>query len=238
MKVDILALTVHPDDIELGAGGTLAKMHSLGKSIGIVDLTRGELGTRGTPELRAAEAQEAARILGASFRENLELPDGFIANVKEQQLAVIQAIRNYQPKIILTNAPKDRHPDHGNAAELVKQAAFMAGLSKISTKWNGIAQEAWRPLQIYQIIQFWNLEPDFLIDISGFFQKKMEAVLAYKSQFYNPDSDEPYTVISSKGFLDSIEYRARDLGRHIYVDYAEGFLVERPLGIPSLDVLI
>jgi bacillithiol biosynthesis deacetylase BshB1 len=238
LKVHTLAITAHPDDIELGAAGTLAKMKSLGKNFGIADLTQGELGTRGTAEIRAQEAQEAAAILGADFRENLGLPDGFLANTQEQQLEVIKIIRKYQPEIILTNAPKDRHPDHGNGSTLVEQASFMAGLTKIPTFWNGVQQDAWRPLKIYHIIQFWNLEPTFLVDISGFMEIKMKSVMAYKSQFYNPESDEPKTLISSQGFLESVEYRAKDLGRHIYVDYAEGFISNRPIGISDLSHLL
>ncbi len=234
MKLDILVFGAHPDDAELGAGATIAKEIASGKKIGIVDLTRGELGTRGTPEIRDQEAAKAAEILGIAVRENLGFADGFFKNDKEHQLKVIQMIRKYQPDIVLCNAIDDRHIDHGKGAKLVSDACFLSGLIKIKTD----AQEPWRPKLVYHFIQWKNLEPDFLVDVSGFIDRKKEAILAYSSQFFDPKSDEPETPISSQNFIDSVNYRARDLGRLIGVEYAEGFTVERPLAVKNLDSLI
>ncbi|MFS4492043.1 bacillithiol biosynthesis deacetylase BshB1 [Maribacter sp. 2308TA10-17] len=240
MKLDILAFGAHPDDIELGAGATIAKEISLGKKVGAVDLTRGELGTRGSAELRDKEAAAAAEILGISVRENLEFADGFFINDKEHQLAVIKMIRKYRPEIVLCNAIEDRHIDHGKGSKLVSDACFLSGLVKIDTKLEGDDQwqEPWRPKQVYHYIQWKNLEPDFIVDVSGFIEKKNEAILAYSSQFYDPKSDEPETPISNKNFIDSVTYRARDLGRYINVDHAEGFNVERYTAVNSLSDLI
>ena len=240
MKLDILAFGAHPDDIELGAGATIAKEISLGKKIGAVDLTRGELGTRGSAELRDKEAAAAADILGISVRENLEFSDGFFVNDKEHQLAVIRMIRKYRPEIVLCNAITDRHIDHGKGSKLVSDACFLSGLVKIDTKLEGDDkwQEPWRPKQVYHYIQWKNLEPDFIVDVSGFIEKKNEAILAYSSQFYDPKSDEPETPISNKNFIDSVTYRAKDLGRYINVDHAEGFNVERYAAVNSLSDLI
>jgi bacillithiol biosynthesis deacetylase BshB1 len=240
MKLDILAFGAHPDDIELGAGGTLAKEISLGKKVGAVDLTRGELGTRGSAELRDKEAAAAGKILGISVRENLEFADGFFVNDREHQLAVIRMIRKYRPEIVLCNAIEDRHIDHGKGSKLVSDACFLSGLVKIDTKLNGDdqLQEPWRPKQIYHYIQWKNLEPDFIVDVSGFIERKNEAILAYSSQFYDPKSDEPETPISNKNFIDSVTYRARDLGRYINVEHAEGFNVERYAAVNSLGDLI
>lgn len=235
MKLDILAFGAHPDDVELGCGATLAKEISLGKKVGIVDLTRGELGTRGSAELRDKEAKKAAEILGVSVRENLAFADGFFINDKEHQLSIIKIIRKYQPKIVLCNAIDDRHIDHGKGSKLVSDACFLSGLSKIVTKENGETQEEWRPKNVYHYIQWKNIEPDFVVDVSGFIDYKTKSVLAYSSQFFDPESDEPETPITSKNFIDSVNYRARDLGRLIGVDYAEGFTTERYVALENLD---
>jgi N-acetylglucosamine malate deacetylase 1 len=238
MKIDILAFGAHPDDVELGCAATIAKEISLGKTVGIVDLTRGELGTRGTAVIRDQEAQKAAEILEISFRENLQFRDGFFINDEKHQLAVIQKIRQYQPEIVLCNAVKDRHIDHGKGSSLVSDACFLSGLAKIETELNGEKQSAWRPKTVYHYQQ-WNLQiPDFVVDVTGFMDKKMASVLAYRSQFYNENNHEPETPITSKNFLDSITYRAQDLGRMIGVDYAEGFTVERFVGVKKLSDLI
>ncbi len=240
MKLDILVFGAHPDDAELGAGGTIAKEVASGKKVGIVDLTRGELGTRGTPEIRDKEAAKAAEILGISIRENLEFADGFFVNDRSHQLEVIRMIRKYRPEIVLCNAIDDRHIDHARGAKLVSDACFLSGLVKIDTKMTGGGewQEPWRPKAVYHYIQWKNLEPDFVLDVSRFIEKKQEAILAYSSQFFDPNSDEPETPISSKNFLDSVNYRARDLGRLVGVEYAEGFTTERYVAVKSLDDLI
>ena len=240
MKLDILVFGAHPDDAELGAGATIAKEVAAGKKVVIVDLTRGELGTRGTAEIRDAEAAKAAEILGVRIRENLEFADGFFTNDKEHQLEIIRMIRKYRPEIVLCNAVDDRHIDHAKGAKLVSDAAFLSGLLKIDTKLDGDDQwqEPWRPKWVYHYIQWKNLTPDFVVDVSGFIDKKHEAIMAYSSQFYDPKSDEPETPISSKNFLESVHYRARDLGRLIGVAHAEGFTVERMLAVESLDALI
>lgn len=238
MKLDILAIGSHPDDIELGCGATIAKEISLGKKVGILDLTRGELGTRGSAEIRDKEASVSAKILGVSIRENLAFADGFFINDKAHQMEVIKIIRKYQPKIVLCNAINDRHIDHPKGSDLVSNACFLSGLRKVETKVDGNIQDPWRPKHVYHYIQWNNIEPDFVIDVSGFIEKKLEAVKAYGSQFYDPKSKEPSSPISSKNFLDSISYRARDLGRLIGVDHAEGFNVERYVAIDKLDDLI
>ncbi|MFY0631113.1 MAG: bacillithiol biosynthesis deacetylase BshB1 [Flavobacteriaceae bacterium] len=238
MKLDILAFGAHPDDVELGAAGTIAKEISLGKKVGIVDLTRGELGTRGSAELRKVEATNAANILGVSARENLGFADGFFVNDKEHQLEIIKMIRKYQPEIVLCNAIDDRHIDHGKGSKLVSDACFLSGLQKIETELNGEQQEKWRPKLVYHYIQWKNIEPDFVVDVTGFMDQKIDSVMAYSSQFFDPKSTEPQTPITSKNFTDSIEYRARDLGRLIGVDHAEGFTVERFVAVDSLDKLI
>lgn len=238
MKLDILAFGAHPDDVELGAGATIAKEISLGKKVGIVDLTRGELGTRGSAEIRDKEAALSAKILGVSVRENLGFADGFFVNDKEHQLEIIKMIRKYQPEIVLCNAIDDRHIDHPKGSNLVSDACFLSGLVKINTLVEGKSQEKWRPKQVYHFIQWKNLKPDFVVDVSGFIDKKAESILAYSSQFFDPKSEEPETPISSKNFIDSVKYRARDLGRMIGVDHAEGFNVERFVAVESLDSLI
>lgn len=238
MKIDILAIGAHPDDVELSCAATLAKEMSRGKKVGILDLTRGELGTRGTAEIRDEEAKRASEILGVEFRHNLKLEDGFIQNDKESQLKIIEIIRKYKPDIVLCNAVHDRHPDHGKAAKLTSDACFLSGLRRIETTFEGKRQEAWRPKHVYHYIQWENLEPDFVVDVTGFIDKKMESVFAYKSQFYDPNSDEPVTAISTETFKESINYRARELGRLIDVDYAEGYTVQRQVAVDSLYDLI
>jgi bacillithiol biosynthesis deacetylase BshB1 len=235
MKLDILAIGAHPDDVELGCGATIAKEIANGKKVGIIDLTQGELGTRGTAETRFEEAENASKILGVSVRLNLKFADGFFVNDKAHQLVLINKIREYQPEIVICNAIDDRHIDHGKGSKLVSDACFLSGLVKIETKTEtGELQNAWRPKHVYHYIQWKNLEPDFVVDVSEFMQAKMNAVLAYKTQFYDANSKEPETPISSKNFTDSILYRARDLGRLVGVEYAEGFNVERFVAVDSL----
>lgn len=238
MKLDILAFGAHPDDVELGCSGTLAKEVSLGKKVGIVDLTRGELGTRGSVEIRNSESAKASEILGIHVRENLDMRDGFFVNDEAHQLKIIQMIRKYQPDVVICNAIDDRHIDHGKGSKLVSDACFLSGLRKIETEWEGSSQQAWRPKAVYHYIQWKNIEPDFVVDISGFMEVKMESILAYGSQFYNPNSNEPTTPIATKNFLDSIKYRAQDLGRLVGVEFAEGYTVERYLAVNSLGDLI
>jgi len=238
-KIDILAIGVHPDDIELGCAGTISKHIKLGFTVGAIDLSQGELGTRGTSEIRAEEAADAAKILGLKFRENLNFEDGFVsADNKEYQLALVREIRKYQPKIVLCNAIKDRHPDHARSASLVSTACFLAGLPKIKTSFQELEQEAWRPTQVLHYIQWQPIKPDFVIDISQEIETKVMAVQAYKSQFFDPKSNEQETPISSQQFIDSVTYRASDLGRLIGVDYAEGFTSDKLIGIESLDQLL
>ena len=234
MKLDILAFGAHPDDVELGCSGTIAKEVSLGKKVGIIDLTRGELGTRGSVEIRNSESAKASEILGVSVRENLDMRDGFFINDEAHQLKIIQMLRKYRPEIVLCNAIADRHIDHGKGSKLVSDACFLSGLVKIETELNGEKQQAWRPKVVYHYIQWQNITPDFVVDISGFLDKKMESVLAYGSQFYDPNSNEPVTPIASKNFLDSVKYRAEDFGRLVGVEYAEGFTTERYLAVNSL----
>ena len=234
MKLDILAIGAHPDDVELSCGATVAKEVANGKKVGILDLTRGELGTRGSAELRQEEATVAANILGVSVRENLELADGFFTNNKESQLAVIKIIRKYKPDIVLCNAVDDRHIDHPKGSKLVSDACFLSGLRKIKTTIDGQSQDAWRPKQVYHYIQWKNIEPDFVVDVSGHLDTKLAAVFAYKSQFYDPKSNEPETPLTNTNFKDSITYRAQDLGRLVGIDHAEGYTVERYVAVDSL----
>ncbi len=238
MKLDILAFGAHPDDVELGAAGTIAKEVSLGKKVGIIDLTRGELGSRGSAEIRDEEARKGAEVLGVSIRENLRFKDGFFVNDEVHQMEIIKIIRKYKPEIVLCNAIEDRHIDHAKGSKLVSDACFLSGLLKIETSLDGKKQDHWRPKQVYHYIQWKNIEPDFVVDISDFINLKREAVLAYSSQFYDPNSNEPVTPIASKNFLDSIDYRAQDFGRLVGVDYAEGFTAERYLAINSLSNLM
>lgn len=239
MKLDILAFGAHPDDVELGAGGILAKEAANGKLTGIVDLTHGEMGTRGTPEIRDEEAKKAGEILGCSVRLNLGMKDGFFLNDKEHQEKIARVIRIYQPDIVIANAFEDRHPDHGRGSSLVSDACFLAGLRKWIIKDDeGNELDAWRPKAVYHYMQFRELKPDLIVDISGYHDQKMESVLAHKSQFYDPSSNEPETVIASKGFLNSVDYRAQNYGRLIGVKHGEAFNVERPTGSSTLSELI
>ncbi len=234
MKLDILAIGAHPDDVELGCGATIAKEIARGKKVGILDLTRGELGTRGTAETRKEEAANAAEILGVSVRENIGLADGFFQNDKESQLKIIEVIRAYQPEMVLCNAIRDRHIDHGKGSKLASDACFLSGLVKIETKRDGVIQDKWRPKTVYHYVQWENITPDIVVDVSGFIDKKCEAVFAYKTQFFDPNSPDDNTPISSLTFKESINYRARDLGRLIGTDYAEGYTVERYPAVDSL----
>ena len=238
MKLDILAFGAHPDDVELGCGATIAKEVSLGKKVGIVDLTRGELGTRGSAAIRELEAAKSATILGVSTRENMGFADGFFINDKNHQLEIIKMIRKYQPEIVLCNAVDDRHIDHPKGSSLVSDACFLSGLLKIETEIGGESQKKWRPKQVYHYIQWKNIEPDFVVDVSDFIDVKQKAVLAYSTQFYDPKSNEPETPITSKNFTESINYRAKDLGRLIGVEYAEGFTSERYVAVENLSKLI
>ena len=238
MKLDILAIGAHPDDVELGCGATVAKEISLGKRVGIIDLTRGELGTRGSSEIRSRESAAAAEILGVEFRENLGFRDGFFINDEEHQLAIIRTLRKYRPDIVLCNAVQDRHIDHAKGGKLVSDACFLSGLRKVETSLDGSEQEAWRPRHVFHYIQWENLKPDFVVDVSGFLHRKIEAVMAYGSQFYDPKSEEPESPISSKNFLESVTYRARDLGRLIGTEHGEGFTAERHVAVDSLADLL
>lgn len=241
MKVDILAIGVHPDDIELGCSGTIINEVKNGKKVAIVDLTQGELGTRGTIETRYAEAAAAAKIMGVHSRENLKMRDGFFRNDEEHQLKLIATIRKYQPEIVLANVLSDRHPDHGRAGHLIADCCFLAGLVKIETKdEHGKPQERWRPRQVLHYMQDWYHEPDLLIDISESFDQRMKAIEAYTTQFHTSVSDVGglQTYISTPDFLDSIIARARMFGKRIGVKYAEGYITEKKIGIRSLDSLV
>lgn len=237
-KLDILAFGAHPDDVELSCAGTLAVEINNGKTVGIIDLTRGEMGTRGTPEIRAKEAQDAAGILGVKVRVNLGFKDALFLNDEQHKREVIKMLRLYKPQVVFCNAISDRHIDHGRASQLVSEACFLSGLKKIETQINGQIQEPWRPSKIYHYIQWHDIKPDFVVDISSTINTKIQAVKAYESQFYNPDSKEPQTPITSSNFMESISYRARNFGRIIDVDYAEGFTIERYIGVKSVFDLI
>ncbi|QEH42794.1 bacillithiol biosynthesis deacetylase BshB1 [Chitinophaga sp. XS-30] len=234
MKLDILAIAAHPDDVELSCAGTLMIHAQQGLKTGIVDLTRGELGTRGTPEGRLQEAQDACTLMGLEVRENLGLADGFFQNTREDQLAVIRAIRKFRPEIVLANAVDDRHPDHGRAARLITDSCFMAGLRKIETSDNGQPQQAWRPKQVYHFLQDRFHQPDFVVDITAVIEKKMEAIRCFKSQFMAEKDHEPQTYISSPEFFDSVLYRAKMLGKMVGVPYAEGYTSAKMLGVRNL----
>lgn len=238
MKLDILAFAAHPDDVELSAAGTLLKAKEEGKKTGIVDLTRGELGSRGSAELRDKEAALASERLGLSVRRNLALADGFFENNQTNKLAIIKMIRAHKPEIVLANAPSDRHPDHGKGSQLVREAAFLAGLVKIETTFEGKPQEAWRPRELYFYIQDRYLKPDFVVDISEHFQQKIKVIQSYSSQFFNPDEKGTNTPISGEDFMKFLEGRARQLGREAGVEMGEGFISERTLGIKSLSQLL
>lgn len=229
MELDILIFGAHPDDVELGCAGTIIKEVQKGKKVGIIDLTRGELGTRGTKITRDAETEEATDIMGVAMRENMNFKDGFFKDDEQNKIALIRKIRQYRPKIVITNAVSDRHPDHGRGSQITVDACFLAGLEKINTD-----QEVWRPEAIYHYIQFNNLTPDIVVDISKQMDLKIEVVRAYKTQFYNPASKESETIISSEDFLESVSYRAKDLGRQSSCEYAEGFIAHQLPKISSL----
>ena len=235
MKLDLLVLAVHPDDAELGCSGTILKHIAEGRKVGIVDFTRGELGTRGTAETRDEEAAESAKILGLTARENLKFRDGFFLNDETHQLEVIKMIRKYRPDIVLSNALHDRHPDHGRAGDLANDACFYSGLSKVETSLNGEEQQAWRPSLVLQYIQDRYMKPDIIIDITPYFEQKIACIQAFKTQFYNPNQEEgPGTYISSPEFFDSIIGRAREMGKSIGTTYGEGFTSRKLLGVNSL----
>lgn len=234
MDIDILAIVAHPDDVELFVGGTLLVHQKMGYTTGIVDITKGELGTRGTPEIRAKEAEAAGKILKLSVRENLGLPDGFFQNDKDSQLRVVEQIRRFRPKLVITNAVYDRHPDHTRGSELVETACFIAGLRAVKTTWEGKEQEAHRPEKVYFSIQSRVQKPDILVDISEVIDERRNAIRAFKSQFFDPKSKEPETFISSEGFMEMIDARAREWGQQIGVSYAEGFQVKQLLGVKNL----
>ena len=234
MKLDILVLAAHPDDAELTCSGTIALHVALGKKVGIVDLTQGEMGTRGTPEQRLEEAKRSAEILGLQVRDNIGLRDMFFQNDPEHQLPVIKKIRQYQPDMVLANAVTDRHPDHGKGASLAIDACFMAGLRKIETELDGKPQEAWRPKQLFHFIQSQYIQPDFVVDVTDYWDKKLASIRAFKSQFFNPQSDEPETYISSENFMKFIDARGREFGQSIGVTYGEGFTLNKQLGVRSL----
>jgi len=238
MKLDILAIGAHPDDVELSCGATIAKEIANGKKVGILDLTRGELGTRGTAEIRDNEAEEAAKILGVSFRKNLGFADGFFINNIASKLEVIKIIRKYQPEIIFCNAIDDRHIDHGKGSKLVSEACFLSGLRKIETIFEANHQKPWRPKHVYHYIQWKDLTPDFVVDVTGFMDTKLNAVSAFKSQFHDADSKEPLTPIATSNFKESILYRAQNLGRLIGTDFGEGFTTERFVAVDSVFDLI
>jgi bacillithiol biosynthesis deacetylase BshB1 len=237
MKLDILAFGAHPDDIELSCSGTILKHIAAGKRVGVVDLTEGQLGSRGSVELRYKEAAASSKILGLHARENLQMEDGFFQNDPAHQRLVIQMIRKYKPDVVLTNAPADRHPDHGRACALVSEACFYAGLLRIETEMDGVAQDHWRPKAVYHYVQDNYMKPDFVVDISDHMEKKRECIAAFSSQFYNPKSDGPETPISSKDFMDFIDGRARQFGRGINAKYGEGFIAERLIGVSDITEL-
>jgi len=238
-KVDILAIGIHPDDVELSASGTLLRHASLGKTFGLLDLSQGELGTRGTVAIRAAEATASANLLGAAFRLTLDIPDGLFAHEPAQWMKIVRVIRACQPEIVLCNALDDRHPDHGRAAKMTADACFYAGLEKIQTFDNeGFLQEKWRPKAVYHYAQDQQVTPDFVVDITPFFEQKMAAILTFRSQFFDPEGDTPNTPISGKDFLDFMEAKARVFARPIQVQYAEGFHAARTLGVANLFDLV
>jgi bacillithiol biosynthesis deacetylase BshB1 len=238
MKLDILAFAAHPDDVELSAGGTLMKQIQKGKKVGIVDLTQGELGSRGTKETRFQEAEEASKIMGIHFRENLKMADGFFLHDRGNLMKIIEQIRRFQPEIVFANAIGDRHPDHGRAAKLVSEASFYAGLIKIETTYDGQHQLPYRPKAVYHYIQDRYIKPSFVIDVTEFAERKFEAIKAFKTQFFDPNSTEPVTPISGDEFFDFLKGRMEEFGRPIGVKYAEGFTVERLLGVDDINALV
>lgn len=237
-KINVLAVAAHPDDVELGCAGTLLVQKNRGNTVGIIDLTEGELGTRGTAETRVAEAKAAAKALQLDIRENLGLPDGFFENTRAYQLSVVRAIRKYRPDIVLTNAPEDRHPDHGRASQLVYDSCFLAGLIKIETELDGEPQTAWRPRQIFYFIQDRYLDPDFIVDISEVLEQKKAAIRCFKTQFLAPETDEVQTYISTPAFFESVINRNAMWGKMISVPYGEGFISPKKIGVRNLDDLI
>lgn len=229
MKLDILFITAHPDDVELCSAGTVFKHVEAGYKIGIVDLTAGELGTKGNAQLRAQEAAKASEIMGIHVRENLGLRDGFFDLSESNKLPVIRAIRKYRPEVVITNAIRDRHPDHGRASQLVSESCFLAGLSKIEMEQDGAVLQAWRPKQVLHMIQDQYIKPDICVDITPYMDKKIEAIMAFSSQFYDPGKDEPITPISNPHFFEFWKSRFREMGRLIGIEYAEGYTTESPV---------
>ncbi|MEL6925029.1 MAG: bacillithiol biosynthesis deacetylase BshB1 [Bacteroidota bacterium] len=234
MKLDILAIGVHPDDVELSCSGTLLAHIAQGKKVGLLDLTRGELGTRGSAELRTQEAMNSAKLMKAAFRHQLKMADGFFGHTRENLLQIAAIVRQYQPEIVLANALEDRHPDHARAAKLTSDACFLAGLAKVETTLDGQAQERWRPKVVYHYIQDYTLHPEVIVDISPYMEHKMDLIMCFSSQFYDPNSEEPESPISSKDFLDSVRAKNQVWGRMIGCSYAEGFNVSRPIGVTNL----
>lgn len=237
-KLDILAFAAHPDDVELSCAGTLMKHIAAGKKVGIVDLTQGELGSRGTIETRYSEAAEASKVMGIAQRVNLKMADGFFENNEDNKRLIIEQIRRFRPEVVLANAVTDRHPDHGRASKLVSEACFLSGLRKIETELEGAKQEYYRPKAVYHYIQDYYIEPDFVVDVSEYYERKLEAIKCFKTQFYDPDSTEPQTPISGKDFFRFIESRMIELGRPIGAKYAEGFTAERFIGVKDIFDLI
>jgi len=237
-KLDILVIAAHPDDAELSCSGTIASHVAMGYKVGILDLTQGEMGTRGTPEIRLKESADAAKLLGLSSRDNLGFADGFFTEDKDHQVAVARIIRKYKPELVLANAVTDRHPDHGKGASLASKACFVSGLRMLETDWEGELQGAWRPKVVYHYIQNNFIEPDFVVDITPFWETKKASIMAFKSQFFDPESKEPESFISRPDFLDFIEARAKEFGHKISVKYGEGFTVERVAGVKNLFDLI
>ncbi|MDX1406718.1 MAG: bacillithiol biosynthesis deacetylase BshB1 [Saprospiraceae bacterium] len=233
-KLNILAFGAHPDDVELCCAGTLLKHLDMGYSVGLIDLTRGELGTRGNPDLRLREARASADLLGIEVRENLGMQDGFFVNDKEHRIAIARIIRKYRPDVVIANAVRDRHPDHGRAAQLVTEGCFVAGLVKVPTRLDGQPQERWRPRAIYHYIQDYKLSPDICVDVTPYMEKRMDAIRCFSSQFYDPDSPDPDSPISGKDFLDMILAAARVYGRPIGAEFGEAFTVARPVGVEDL----
>ena len=234
MKAEVLVFAAHPDDAELACSGTILRMVAQGKKVVIVDLTRGEMGTRGTVATRKEEAIASTKILGLADRWQLNLPDTTFGNTREEQHLLIQAIRHFKPEIVLANSFQDRHPDHGRAAKLAEDACFFSGLPKVETSFNGVTQEAWRPNLVLHYIQSDYIVPHLVVDISDFWETKQKAVRSFKTQFFDPESREPETFISTPRFLKFLESRAREFGHHINVEYGEGFVCRRPIAVKDL----
>ena len=238
MKLDVLAFAAHPDDVEISAGGTIAKMVTAGKKVGIVDFTQGELGSRGSAELRMVESARSSKILGLSVRENLQLADGFFTHTEENLKRIVQMVRKYQPDVVLANSITDRHPDHAKGAKLASEGCFLSGLRKIETELDGAQQAHWRPRAVYHYIQDYFIEPDFVVDISDFYETKLESIKAFSSQFFDPNSSEPSTPISGEDFFEFIAARAMQFGRPIGAKYGEGFTSHRYIGVDDLTSLL